>query len=305
MQTPMTHTERVERGTAGVPEPPPPRGTIPPPARPDSIRNVLRNGPFLRLWLSQAFSQVGQNMINFALLLRVRDIIEVHHIRQANTAISLVILAFSLPAVLFGPLAGVVADRWNRRTEMVLIQLVRAGATLCFLLIRPQWQVATILAAHYLITFVFGIAGQFFAPAEGASIPALVPRTQLISANALFNLTFTAAQLIGFATVGPILVKVIGIDNVFGLTVGVFLICAVLDRSLPKMLHAPIEETEPIHPMRRLWEEIREGLVYIRRDPLLMKAIAQLTLAAATFLTVATLGPQFIVAVIGLPKQDI
>ena len=57
--------------------------------------------------------------------------------------------------------------------------------------------------------------------------------------------------------------------------------------------------------MRRLWADIREGLVFILRDPMLMKAIAYLTLAATTFLMLAALGPEFITGVIGLPKEDI
>ncbi|MBA2247174.1 MAG: MFS transporter, partial [Chloroflexia bacterium] len=174
---------------------------------PDSIRAVLRNGPFLRLWLIQAITQTAQNMINFSLLLRVRGVVEINELPQANTAISLVILAFSLPAVLFGPIAGVLADRWNKRTLMAVLNLARAGAVLLFLIIRPGWHVETILAAYYIVTFLFGIAGQFFAPVLGATIPLVTPRNQLLSANALFNLTFTAAQLIGFAAVGPVLIK--------------------------------------------------------------------------------------------------
>src|SRR3712207_1998702 len=57
--------------------------------------------------------------------------------------------------------------------------------------------------------------------------------------------------------------------------------------------------------MRRLWADIREGLVFILQDPVLMRAIAYLTLAATTFLMVASLGPEFITGVIGLPKEDI
>ena len=274
--------------------------------RDDSIRAVLRNGPFLRLWLAQAFSQTAQNMINFALLLRVRGIVEVHDLEQANTAISLVILAFSLPSVLFGPIAGVVADRINRRTLMATVNGLRAVAVLSFLLIRPGWHVETILAAYYLITFLFGIAGQFFAPAQGASIPSLVPRHQLLSANALFNLTFTAAQLLGFATLGPVLVKLIGIDWLFASTVVVFLGCAGLVLSLPQMAPAPRQiVADDAHPMARLWTDIKAGLVFILQDPFLMKAIAYLTVAAATFLMVAALGPEFITVVIGLPKEDI
>ncbi|HYJ13003.1 MAG TPA: MFS transporter, partial [Thermomicrobiales bacterium] len=137
---------------------------------------VLRNGAFLRLWLVQAITQICQNMINFALLLRVRQVVEIHDLPQANTAISLVILAFSLPAVLFGPLAGVIADRSNKRVLMALLNVARAASVALFLLIQPDWQVETILVAYYIVTFVFGIAGQFFAPTLGATIPVVTPR---------------------------------------------------------------------------------------------------------------------------------
>src|SRR5215218_3314293 len=140
----------------------------------DSFRGVLRNRAFLRLWLAQAISQTASNMINFALLLRVRSIVEIHDLKQANTAISLVIISFSLPAIIFGPVAGVIADRTNRRRLMAATNILRAVAVACFLLIRPDWHVQTILVATYVVTFVFGIGGQFFAPAQAASIPALV-----------------------------------------------------------------------------------------------------------------------------------
>ena len=277
------------------------------PAHPvkDSIRGVLRNRAFLRLWLAQAISQTASNMINFALLVRVRSIFEIHDLRQANTAISLVIISFSLPAILFGPVAGVMADRVNRRRLMAATNLLRAFAVLCFLLIQPEWHVQTILVATYLVTFLFGIGGQFFAPAQGASIPTLVPRSQLISANALFNLTNAMAQLLGLATIGPLLVKLFGVDTVFALSVGLFLICAGLVMTLPSMppIMRPLDHVTAA-PMKRLWSDIKEGLVYILQDAFLMRAIVYLTLAATTFLMVATLGPAFITSEIGLPNED-
>jgi MFS family permease len=274
--------------------------------RSDSMSAVLRNGAFLRLWLIQAVTQVLQNMINFALLLRVRSVVEAHDLAQANTAISLVILAFSLPAVLFGPVAGVVADRTNKRTLMALLNVARAVAVLLFLVIRPGWHVETILIAYYVVTFLFGIAGQFFAPVLGATIPLVARPQQLMSANALFNLTSTAAQLIGFAAAGPILVRVLGIDTLFLVTVVAYLIAAALVLTLPQTPVAVRAFDEvTLHPMRRLWSDMKEGLVFILQDPALMRAIGYLTLASTTFLMVAALGPDFVTSVIGLSKEDI
>lgn len=274
--------------------------------RPDSIGAVLRNGAFLRLWVIQALTQILQNMINFALLLRVRDVVEVHQLPHANTAISLVILSFSLPAVIFGPLAGVIADRVNKRTLMAVLNAARAIAVVMFLVIRPGWHVETILAAYYAVTFFFGIAGQFFAPVLGATIPLVAKRNQLMSANALFNLTNTAAQLIGFAAVGPIMIRVLGVDMLFVVAIVLYLFSAAFVFTLPKT-PVPVRALEEIElrPVQRFWNDMKEGLVFILQDPALLRAIGYLTLASTTFLTIATLGPEFVSSVIGLPKEDI
>jgi MFS family permease len=277
----------------------------PPPPRPQTRTSFfsLMKGPFLRLWLAQALSQTANNIVNFALLLRVQDIIEIHDVKQANTAISLVILAFSLPSVLFGPLAGVLADRWDRKLLMALMNALRAVSVISFLVINPEWHVSTILAGIYFLTFVFGIAGQFFAPALGASIPAFVPRSQLIQANALFNLTFTAAQLIGFATIGPLLAKVLGIDRLFEVTAVVFVLCTGLILTVPRIAQGAA--TTGATASRKVLADVKEGLRYIIEDPYLIKAIAYLTIAASTFLMIASLGPTFITKQIGLAKEDI
>lgn len=269
------------------------------------LRDVMRNGAFVRLWIIQAVTQILQNMVNFALLLRVRDVVEIHNLPNANTAISLVILAFSLPAVLFGPLAGVIADRSNKRILMAILNVARAVAVVLFLAIQPGWHVETILIAFYVVTFFFGIAGQFFAPVLGATIPIVARREQLMSANALFNLTNTAAQLIGFAAAGPLVARIMGVDRLFVVAVAAYLIAAALVFTLPKTPKTTFAEDQVTTPMQRLWSDMKDGLVYILQDPALMKSIGYLTLASTSFLTIATLGPDFVTSVIGLAKEDI
>jgi MFS family permease len=271
-----------------------------------SFRAVLSNGPFLRLWLAQAGSQTANSMVDFALLLQVGEVVQYHQIAQANTAVSFVVLAFSLPALLVGPVAGAIADRVDRRNLMAAVNAVRAVLVLLFLLVQVDWPVQAALASIYLVAFLFGAAGQFFAPAQGASIPALVPREQLTAANALFNLTFTATQLLGFALLGPIVSQAIGVPQLFMATLVTFAIGAVLTLTLPPLpLPVRVTSAGPTHPFRRIWMEVREGLVYIGQDPILMKAIAYLTLATTTFMLVAALGPSFISTVVGLSAGDI
>jgi MFS family permease len=269
--------------------------------------SLFRNFPFLRLWTAQALSQTANNMVNFALLLRIREIIEHHDLRQANTLTSLEILAFSLPAVFIGPLAGVVADRMDRRALMAITNVVRAVAMALFLIISPSWQVQIILIATYLVTVIFGTAGQFFAPAQGATIPDLVPRSQLISANAMFNLTNTGAQLAGFALLGTLLVKLFGVNAVFLLTLAIFLACAGLIMTLPRSQPniERVRKASSAQPMQGMWGDMREGLVFIFRDPYLIKAIIHLSIAAMTIQMLAALGPEFVAGTLDLAPEDL
>jgi MFS family permease len=271
-----------------------------------SFRAVLGNYPFLRLWIAQAVSQTANSMVDFSLLLRVGQTVDYHDVAQANTAVSFVILAFSLPAVIFGPIAGAVADRVSRRNLMVITNVARAALVVLFLLVQPTWPVQVALASYYSISFLFGAVGQFFMPAQGASIPALVPRDQLTAANALFNLTFTATQLLGFAILGPLLSQALGVDMLFIVTMISFVMSALLTLWLPAMpvLHR-VHIVERVSPIRRVWSDIHEGLVYIKQDAILTKAIAYLTFATTIFMLIAALAPNFVATVVGLAPSDI
>lgn len=271
-----------------------------------SFRAVLGNYPFLRLWIAQAVSQTANSMVDFSLLLRVGQTVDYHNVAQANTAVSFVILAFSLPAVVFGPIAGAVADRMSRRNLMVITNATRAALVVLFLLVQPTWAVQIALVSYYTVAFLFGAVGQFFMPAQGASIPALVPRDQLTAANALFNLTFTATQLLGFAILGPLLSQALGVDMLFWVTMIAFVISALLTLWLPAMPIPPrVVSAERTSPVRRVWSDIREGLVYIKQDAILTKAIAYLTFATTIFMLIAALAPNFVATVVGLPPSDI
>jgi MFS family permease len=272
-----------------------------------SFRAVLGNYPFLRLWIAQAVSQTANSMVDFSLLLRVGQTVDFHHVAQANTAVSFVILAFSLPAVIFGPIAGAVADRVSRRNVMVATNAARAALVVLFLLVQPTWPVQFALVSYYAVAFLFGAVGQFFMPAQGASIPALVPREQLTAANALFNLTFTATQLLGFAILGPLLSQALGVDMLFTVTMIAFVLSALLTVWLPAIPipHRVINVVERVSAVRRVWSDIHEGLVYIKQDAILTKSIAYLTFATTIFMLIAALAPNFVATVVGLPPSDI
>lgn len=260
---------------------------------------VLANAAFLRLWLSQAISQTAQQTINFALLVQVRAIIEARGVGGGNTALSLLILCFATPPILFSALAGVIVDRANKRAIMTGVNIARASAVAGYLLIDPGWPILTTLLYIYALCFSFSTVGQLFGPAEGATIPQLIPRERLLNANALFSLTFTASQLLGFVILGPFLTNLVGLRTIYVTAVLVYLLCTGLVLSLPS---TPAVRNDPATTVRRtVWGDLREVRGFIACDRLLRKAIAYLTVANAGFLMLATLAPEFNQRVLRLP----
>ncbi|MBC7225207.1 MAG: MFS transporter, partial [Anaerolineae bacterium] len=150
---------------------------------------VLANRHFLRLWMAQALSQTAQNGIHFV------QMVLIERLTGSSTHMGLMILAFSLPGVLFSAIAGVVVDRLPKKWILVganLLRIFTVSSYLWFLAVLDGWW---LLIAIYVVTFISSSIGQFFSPAEAASIPLLVGREGLLAANALFNLTLTIAQI--------------------------------------------------------------------------------------------------------------
>ncbi len=263
--------------------------------------NVLANQAFLRLWLAQAISQTSQQMINFTLLIQVRRIIEERGVGGGNTAVAILILTFATPPILFSALAGVAVDRSEKRLIMALVNLGRACCIAGYLFLQPDWSLIATLLYIYTLCFTFSSIGQFFGPAEGSTIPLLVAREQLISANALFSLTFIGSQLLGFVILGPLLTHLLGLRTIYIVVVALYCFCGALIFSLPRLPRASRGETAG--EGRSIRSDLREVVQYLARDPLLRKAIAYLTIANSAFLMLSSLAPDFVSTVLGLSSE--
>src|SRR5579859_1314590 len=157
------------------------RGTLTAPPRPESPTatagrspsttlfaddSVWRNRHFLLLWLAQAISQTAQNAIWYGIVVLVQQR------SNSSTQLSVAVLTLIIPSVIFGVLAGVYVDRWDKRTVLIGTNLLRGGIALSY----AAFGVFTSLSFPllFLINFVFSTVGQFFAPAETAMIPTVV-----------------------------------------------------------------------------------------------------------------------------------
>ena len=266
---------------------------------PASFRVVLSNRNFTYLWAAQLLSQIAQNIINFAVLVQVEEL------SHSTTQVAVTIVSFTLPAVLFGPIAGVFVDRIDKKAILVYTNVLRAVATLGFVFLSQS------LPAIYAILFVSSTINQLFSPAEGASIPMLVKRDQLLNAMSLFNVTFYSAVVIGFVLVAPAAIKLAGLDVAFYITAGMYLAAAGLCQVLPRRMGLlrevpPPKRTEgwQVENRTQFWNELREGLLYILGKSELLATIIQLTLISTLLLIMGEMAPGFTNRVLDLTAED-
>jgi len=263
-----------------------------------SQQSIWRNRNFLLLWLAQAISQTAQNAIWFGIVVLVQ------RVSNSSTQLSLAVLTLIIPSVVFGVLAGVYVDRWDKRTVLIATNLIRGA--IAFLYTGFGLVAHLPLSLLLVINFVFSTVGQFFAPAETAMIPAVVPRSRLLQANSLFHLTFTASQLVGLVVLGPLLAKVGGVDGLFVSMSAAIVLCGALVWPLPSSRggHDPRVPATEEEAIRGVWQDVRDIWQFVFRDRVVALAMVQWTIGAILGLVVATLVPGFAERLLHVQPED-
>ncbi|NJN90638.1 MAG: MFS transporter, partial [Leptolyngbyaceae cyanobacterium SL_5_14] len=171
----------------------------------------MKNRNFLALWSGQVFSQLADKVYLVLMIALIASRFQSEG-QTISGWVSSIMIAFTIPAVLFGSVAGVYVDRWSKKTVLVATNLLRGGLVLILpplLWISQGWSpFAGLPIGFYMllgITFLVSTLTQFFAPAEQAVIPLIVERKHLLSANSLYTTTMMASVIIGFAVGEPLL----------------------------------------------------------------------------------------------------
>jgi MFS family permease len=298
-----------------------------PAAAETGIRAILKHRDFRWLWLGQIGSQLADKfyivlMVYLIAQTWVKGAPEANPaLAEAASAIKLelpetraqmitllatgIYVANTVPAMLLGTVAGVWADRWPKRTVMVASNALRAVlvllAPLC-LLPAPQWLGLSLgYWGLVLMTFLESVLTQFFAPAEQAAIPQLVPTDLLLAANSLYQATSMAATIVGFALGDPILrILQAGLGRL-GIQGGEFLLLplcyggAALAISRIRWREAPISQVRS-----SVWQEIGDGLAVLRERPRVARAMLQLVLLYSLLAALYVLAISLASAVPGL-----
>lgn len=230
----------------------------------------------MSLWIAQIFSQFADRAV-FVLFVAVltaneHATIAGRHFGAAQLT-SLLYIAFTIPAVVLSPVAGVYVDRWSNRAVLCISNLVRAA----FVCLVSLPLVKSSPMAAFSLAFFISIGSQFFAPAESSSIPRLVKKDELYGANSLFFTTMMIALGFGFA-VGEPIVSATGVGKAPFAVAIAFLLAAVCVLQISD--NKPNREGENLW-----WEELRFGIAYIANNQMVFRAILKITFLFSTIIT--------------------
>jgi MFS family permease len=223
--------------------------------------SLLRNARFLRLWIGQGTSFVGDAVSMVALVVLVVQI------TGSASAVGGALFARLLPTIA-SPLAGVLADRVDRRIVLVASDLARAVLVLGLVFARD-------LATIYVLVFLMGLARTAFNPTVRAAFPSVVGEGDLTRANALIGGTFSASIMVGPA-LGGLMVASIGVEAAFLADAVTYLISAILLSRVPLPRREGVEEEGFVR-------ELRSGFGY------LIGARVPLAIVVGSFLTILTI----------------
>lgn len=265
---------------------------------------VLKNFNFLTLWSGQVFSQIADKVYLVLMIALIAGRFQ----SQGQTIsgwVSSLMIAFTIPAVLFGSVAGVFVDHWRKRAVLVSTNLLRGGLVLglpILLWFTHTWQPIAGLPVGFLavlgITFLVSTLTQFFAPAEQAVIPLIVERKHLLSANSLYTMTMMASVIVGFALGEPLLgladrlfapiATYLNLSTDLGkefLVGGSYTIAGLL-LTLLKTNEKAVDADESLPDV---WANIRDGIRYLNAQHRVRAAMIHLVILFSIFAALAVL----------------
>jgi predicted MFS family arabinose efflux permease len=176
--------------------------------------------------------------------------------------VSLLLIARFVPSFLFGTLSGVVADRFSRRTIMIVTDVLRAVVVLGFLFVRRADQLWII----YVLTVLQLALSTFFEPAKTAAIPSIVSDRELVSANAISSVTWSVMLTMG-AAIGGLITGWFGTNAAFILDALSYLLSAALIASV-RFPKRPPRKKQKLTLGRALGiTETIEGVRYVKHRP--------------------------------------
>ncbi len=225
------------------------------------MKAIFTNKNFMLLWAGLTVSRFGIRFIDLVIMWYV--------IQETGSALALgaTVICITLPTLLFGPIAGVMADRYDKKKIMVIMDFCNGAFMFILSALLITGNLSMLLL--YILVICMSIVSAFFNPASSASIPLLIEERYLTQANSLNQFSTQGSNIIGPAAAGILLAV---FNNEYGLLLiagGIaFIISAITEIwiKVPSASDGEQVDTEFI-------QELKEGLQFILEDKRLLMLI--------------------------------
>ncbi|NJK33764.1 MAG: MFS transporter [Oscillatoriales cyanobacterium SM2_2_1] len=261
---------------------------------------LLQNSAFVALWSAQILSQLADKiLLTLVVGLAATPNFLTDRWITGDWRDSLVMVAFTTPAILFGTLAGIYVDQHSKRQTLVVCNFIQGSLLLAIAFLPPSFLFLL------LVTFAVSTLAQAFAPAELAILPLIVPKSLLISANALFTVTIMGALIVGFAIGSPLLrwiAEILPQAPILarvGTVGGMYFLANAALAAVPD--HEKLKSREL--NMGGIWHNLQEGLRYVRGDRPVRGAMLQLVLLYAVLASMIRLSTN-LTELLGQNRED-
>jgi len=251
--------------------------TAPAQGMPLTFRDVLRITVMRRVWYAQVISLFGDFLALFAVIAVVS--FTMHGTPSQLTGLQ---IAYMLPFVFVGPVAGVFVDRWPIKPTLVASDLIRACLAMLLIPATSVWQVFLILAALSCVS-------AFFGPAQTVTIRSHVPTQGLMSANALMQIAFMSSRIIGPAAAGAMVARFTP-KICYAIDVLSFVASAALIGSVP-IKRPPSAQTtlqSSTNRIQAIWRDMVAGMRFVANHSAILFFVVAM---AAGLFTIGCFGP--------------
>ncbi len=246
---------------------------------------------FSFLWLSEIFTILAFNLFNFFILLQV------YSLSHSNIAVALAVVSFTVPAILFGILAGVYVDRWNKKQVLLIVNIVRGLLLFALAIFHSE------LIAVYAVTFLVALVTQFFIPAETPIIPLIVKKEDLYSANALFGFGLYGGTLFAYLLSGPIIL-LFGEVNTLVILGLMFFVSSIFISGIRLTAPSELNKKGILNASKSaLLEEVRTAISIMRSSRPIYNSLFLLAVSQTLLLVLAAIAPGYATQVLKISIQ--
>ncbi|RDY71384.1 MFS transporter [Halobacillus trueperi] len=222
------------------------------------MERLWKNKGYMTLMSAQAISSIGDWLCIVAIITLVGLKWD-----ASPLEVSFVFLCLAVPMALFGPVAGMVADRFSRKTLMIVSDVVRAALILILTVATSLWMV-------YATLLTIGIFSAVFIPAKNGKLKEVVPEEDMKGAMSITSMIDSSTKILG-PLVSGLLVTVFGAQQVFIIDSATFLVSAVILLFVPNAL--PLETTEEEKEKASFKKEFALGFSFLKSNRFMMTGL--------------------------------